>query len=336
MVGSRRFHVGSKKEVIISSGPAKTPQILELSGIGNKTILTRAGVRTLLDLPGVGENFQEHPFVGVEFKLRKGHQTFDVLNNNPAFLKQQEALFNASGTGFLAALDSTLAFLPMQQVVSRDRLRNLTRLFDSEAQTAMKNSLRSLQYGIQRAWFAEGKVAHVELVTWSRGTVDPTPNASYVSILGGVMHPTSRGSVHISSYDASLPPSLDAGFLENDFDAQALLDTVKFIQKIGQQPPFSNIVESQTAPDLSMQSDAALLDYIRNSVSGGGHMAGTAAMAPREFGGVVDSSLKVYGTQNLRVVDASIFPIQIAAHIQATVYAVAEMAASIILSSKMN
>lgn len=142
----------------------------------------------------------------------------------------------------------------MQQIVSRNRLSNLTGLFDAEAQTAKNNSLRLLQYDIQKAWFAEGKVAHVELITWSRGTVDPAPNASYVSIIGGVLVSSNISGVsmilirfniasnkprkcstlaysyrnprddyaslsvqHISSNDPLLPPSLDAGFLENEF-----------------------------------------------------------------------------------------------------------------------
>ncbi|KAI0942663.1 hypothetical protein AcW1_003229 [Taiwanofungus camphoratus] len=82
-----------------------------------------------------------------------------------------------------------------------------------------------------------------------------------------------------------------------------------------------------------MQTDDDLLEYIRSGSAGGDHPIGTAAMAPLEYGGVVDSTLKVYGTSNLRVVDASIFPLHIAAHTQSTVYAIAEKAAEMIKQS---
>jgi len=145
------------------------------------------------------------------------------------------------------------------------------------------------------------------------------------------MHPLSRGSIHIVSNDPSVYPKVDPAFLQSEFDAQLLLDAIKFVQKIGKQDPLSSIVAAQSAPDPQHQDDQSLLQYIRNGAAGGAHLVGTAAMAPFENGGVVDASLRVYGTQNLRVVDASIIPIQIGAHTQATVYALAEAAVEFII-----
>lgn len=141
---------------------------------------------------------------------------------------------------------------------------------------------------------------------------------------------------------------------------QVLLDVVKFAQGLGRAKPFSDYVAVLTNPDPGAQTDEELISYVcsfcaagqysrylqvhsRRSgseslplcyeltsvltflfVKGGDHLVGTAAMADREEGGVVDAFLKVYGTANVRVVDASIFPIHIACHTQATVYAIAE------------
>ncbi|TFY59193.1 hypothetical protein EVG20_g7881 [Dentipellis fragilis] len=342
-VGSTQYVVNAMKEVILSTGTIQTPQLLELSGIGNSTLLRSMNVSTLVDLPAVGENLQEHLFVGAQWQLKPGHLTFDILRNNLTFAAEQMALYNKTGQGWFANIDSTVIFLRLQDLVTPARFAELLQLFDASAAQAAPGSLQKMQYPIQRRWLEEGQIAISELAQASEGVIAPEAGQSYVFMLGGLSHPMSRGSVinsclrqHIASNDPLAPPAIDFGYLSHDFDVQVLLDVLKYMQNIGTQQPFASDVAVQTTPaiDSGSQSDDALITYIRSTAAGGDHLIGTAALGPKGQGGVVDSSLKVYGTANLRVVDASIIPIQVAGHSQSSAYAIAEKAAAMIKAGK--
>lgn len=153
-----------------------------------------------------------------------------------------------------------------------------------------------------------------------------------MSLLSGVMHPVSRGSVHINTTNALAPPVIVSNFLTADFDVQLLLDLFTFNNKIVATEPLSSYITAQILPPPNL-TDSDLVAYIRETFAIGDHIMGTATMASRSLGGVVDPHLKVYGTSNLRVVDVSVFPSQIASHLQATVYAIAEKAADLIKSA---
>ncbi|KAK7445488.1 hypothetical protein VKT23_014905 [Stygiomarasmius scandens] len=340
IVEDQSFAVNATREIIVSAGPVKSSQVLELSGIGNPEILSQFGIETVVELPGVGENFQEHVWAGVQWELVDGVTTFDILNNNVTFAEAALAEYRTQGTGPYSATDAALTFVWNQDVSGAKRQEELLTLFDQVVDQAPSNSLRALQYPIQRKWFAEGTVRSQEVIQLSMGAFDVEEGKSYVFALGGSIHPLARGtlvsfkisSVHIRSADPLDQPNIDPNFLGTEFDIQLNLDNVKFIQTIGRQAPFSNLIARQTHPSPDQQSDEQLLEWIRSTASSGGHLIGSNAMAPRENQGVVDSSLKVYGTTNLRVIDASIFPLPIG-HTQATVYAIAEKAAGFILGN---
>ncbi|EKM50915.1 uncharacterized protein PHACADRAFT_212832 [Phanerochaete carnosa HHB-10118-sp] len=330
--GNKTYIANATCEVILSAGTDQTPQLLELSGIGNSSILSAYDINPLVDLPGVGENFQEHPVVSVQFELIPDINTFDILRNNATFAAQQEALYAKNHTGLLTATDNTAAFVPLAKVVDAARLDDLLDIFDQSMQQGLQTGVQQQQAKFIRQWISEDSVGSVEIIGWSRGVIDPAANKSYVTLINALLHPLSRGSVHIASSDPLAPPAINPNFLAQEFDVQVLVDILKYAQKIGQTEPFASLVAAQTNPSMSAQTDDDLIAYIRSSVQGEDHHIGTAAMAPRELGGVVDGTLKVYGTTNLRVVDASIFPNHIGAHTQATVYAIAEKAADIIRS----
>lgn len=144
-----------------------------------------------------------------------------------------------------------------------------------------------------------------------------------------LMHPLSRGTTHITSTDPAKDPAVDPRWLVNPFDADVMLAAMQFNQRIldtapiqALQPSYSDIPQDATRDQL-----AAVL---RARVNTEYHYSGTLAMMPLDLGGVVDANLTVYGTQNLRVVDTSVFPVIPGAHLQAVAYAVAEKAADII------
>ncbi|KAF9556694.1 alcohol oxidase [Agrocybe pediades] len=329
---SQKYTVESAKEVILAAGAIQTPQILELSGIGNTTILKSHGVKPLIDLPQVGENLQEHLFAGVQWRLKPGQHTFDILRNNASFALEEMAKYNDTRRGLFTELDSTVAFVPTGAVMNEQGVSNLLSAFDADFENNHLSPFQRTQLQIQRTWLVEQKVAHYEIIQWSRGSIAPATNESYIVAIGGVSHPTSRGTVHISSNDSVQPPAINPRFLSTRFDELSQLALLKFVMNIGKQPQLRDVIDIQTNPDPTAQLDEDLLSWIRTSSVGGDHLIGTAVMAPQALGGVVSPELKVYGTTNLRIADASIFPLHIAAHTQATVYAIAEMAAQIIQS----
>ena len=143
------------------------------------------------------------------------------------------------------------------------------------------------------------------------------------SLTVAVMHPLSRGTCHITSADPFQPPAIDPRWLSNPVDRQVLVEALRFNELILESPPMQELQVAQFVPPAHA-GESALDQVINGGLRTEFHPSGTLAMLPLEQGGVVDPSLRVYGTQNLRVVDASIYPMIPAAHLQAVVYGVAE------------
>lgn len=143
------------------------------------------------------------------------------------------------------------------------------------------------------------------------------------SLTVAVMHPLSRGTCHITSANPFDPPAIDPRWLTNPVDRQVLVEALLFNRRILSSPPMLELQAAQFVPSLSADI-TAINQVIDNGIRTEFHPSGTCAMLPLNQGGVVDSHLRVWGTQNLRVVDASIFPLIPAAHLQAVVYGVAE------------
>jgi len=144
--------------------------------------------------------------------------------------------------------------------------------------------------------------------------------------------PLTRGTVHLNGTDPFTYPALDFRYGSNPVDYQVMLEALRFNDNLFQQPALQVLQPVQNDPPHAA-SDQQFESFLNRSLGTEYHPSGTAAMLPREDGGVVNSSLVVYGTQNLRVVDASIFPIIPAAHLEAVIYGVCEKAASIIRSA---
>lgn len=143
------------------------------------------------------------------------------------------------------------------------------------------------------------------------------------SLTVSVMHPFSRGTCYINSPDPFDPPLIDPRWLTNPVDRQVLIEALQFNRLILAAPSMLELQAAQFVPPFDAD-EAALNQVIDNGIRTEFHPSGTCAMLPLEQGGVVDSRLVVWGTQNLRVVDAGIFPLIPAAHLQAVVYGVAE------------
>ncbi|KAL1738514.1 GMC oxidoreductase-domain-containing protein [Schizophyllum fasciatum] len=154
--------------------------------------------------------------------------------------------------------------------------------------------------------------------------ITPEAGKGHCSIGGLLQRPFSRGTVHIQSSDPFAAPAIDPEFLSKKADLDLLVDSVRFIRKLAQTGAYQAAVVREVAPGPAVQTREALEKYVIENFQTVFHPVSTATMLPREDGGVVDSELRVYGTANVRVADASVIPLHIAAHPQSTVYAIAE------------
>jgi len=329
--------VTANKEVIVSAGTIKSPQILELSGIGGSAVLDAAGVAQKMDMPGVGENLQDHPRIQASYLLKSNYTSFDALKHNLTFAAEQLALWQA---GKLSAYDycaSAYSYQNWKSILGND----------SELVEAAKQVVASTENNVvnqRKLSFLtnpdySNAVAQAEFVlsdgyTGSKGYPaqgDPLYGSGFTTIIAALMHPLARGYVHIKSNNASGHPAYNPAFANNEYDLQGLVAIAKYIRKVAQTAPFSEVWTEEYEPGLKMvQTDGQWKEYVLNNTQPFYHPVGTCAMLPRADGGVVDSNLTVYGTPNLRVVDASVIPILVSGHPQTGIYGLAERAGELI------
>jgi choline dehydrogenase-like flavoprotein len=189
-------------------------------------------------------------------------------------------------------------------------------------------------------WMSDPTVPQLEVImtdgyTGLKGypaTGTPLYGKGFFALIAVVMHPLSRGNVHINASDPLGNPVIDPNYLSNQYDVDAAVAGIKACRKIATTAPLRDVWSSEYEPGLNVaNTDAEWRDYVLNATFSIYHPVGSCSMLPRKHGGVVDPSLRVYGTTNLRVVDASIIPVLVSAHIQTAVYGIAEMAADIIV-----
>ncbi|EGN94606.1 hypothetical protein SERLA73DRAFT_114907 [Serpula lacrymans var. lacrymans S7.3] len=337
-----------RKEVILAAGTFQSPQLLELSGIGNKDVLHKHGIEVLVELPGVGENLQDHVCVRTIIEIDSTIETLDILTDplvqaeHNALYLQQKGMFSSLGAAAFAYLSAANLGISLKDI------QWSTEIEDHKA------SIPSLikQYELQRRWFSDPFQAQAELIQFPGHfpSPGPDPEKRYTSIIAALLHPFSRGSVHINTADPLAPPAIDPNYFSNPADLDLLLEVLKFTLKMYKTEPILSVMKAFVMPSQEIidGGDDALREYVKQSCGPVYHPVGTAAMLPRDQGGVVDASLKVYGTSNLRVVsnfrcstlyhllmngrkvDLSVLPLEVSCHTQSVAYAIGEMAADII------
>jgi choline dehydrogenase len=257
----REQQVQVNKEVLLCGGAINSPQLLLLSGIGPADQLRTHGIALVADLPGVGNNLQNHLLL-MTHSTTKHPLTSSVHAEGIATIKSQS---------HLSVPDLQLMYAPFPL---------------SE------------------------------------------PNHSYV-ISVALMHPQSRGHLILRSTDPREHPALFANYLANPTDLQALVQGVHIVRRINQTRALAPFYAEEVAPGQQVQSDGAIVEYIRHYVRGIYHQVGTCKMGHDSLA-VVDEQLRVHGIEGLRVVDASIMPTIVNANTMAATIMIAEKIADLL------
>ncbi|KAG8160823.1 hypothetical protein KVR01_009087 [Diaporthe batatas] len=329
--------VGADKEVILCAGAFGSPQILELSGIGSKEILKVAGVPCLVDLPGVGENLQDHLNYGPSVEIDVDIETLDNFTTDPAVAEKERQEYEQSRTGVLSeGAAYSFAYWPLQLFNTASEEADLKRLLEEyrEAGDSRYQShhdfVRTMIMDRQEA-SATVFMTRIQRYT-TAGSKAP---GNYMTVVAMLSHPFSRGSSHIHVADPHGSPIIDFKYLSHPLDAEILARHTIQIERLLEQPTYASILKpggNRLPAEYNdvMRTPEEAKEAISKYGATNYHPCGTCAMATADLGGVVDGELRVYGTSNLRICDASIFPVIPRGNILTTVYAVAESGAEMI------
>jgi choline dehydrogenase-like flavoprotein len=284
-----------------------------------------------------GENVQDHGQAIMTWERKDRGFTLDTFRNNATFAQQQLALYANNSSNPPSILDETfpaIAYVPLSTIVDPATAEELIAEAAAHVRASKAPFKRTLEQQLAFLQHHSETVSQIELIIadeFAATTVTPMPNKTYVTLSASPQHLLSRGSVHISSNNASIPPVINLNSFSVPYDIKLAVAGLAFLRKIAAAQEYAAIFGTEVAPGPGVD--------LRNYTVGAGfgveyHTVGSASMIPQDQGGVVDSFLKVYGTLNVRVVDASIIPLHLSAHPSCTIYGIAEKAADMILSGK--
>ena len=333
--------LAAKQEVILAAGALKTPHVLELSGIGERALLQRHDIEVIVENANVGENLQEHGFVPFSWEVADGQVTGEALRN-PDIAKVAMEAWQQSGAGPLGLCPIHSAYMTLPELQDDELLSLVDEHLNNKA---LSPGLRA-QYDLLRRLLEDENEpsgqytlapfqALPEKGPSMKGIFGMTEPENFLSIVSVLNRPFSRGTVHLNSADPKANPIFDPRFFSHPLDMELHARHVRWLETLAWTEPMASLLKPN-GRRLQESSKNTTLDEARELVRERFlthyHVAGSTAMMPLDRGGVVDSRLKVYGTTNLRVVDAGVFPLIPRGNIQTTVYAVAEKAADIIVA----
>ncbi|KAF2737810.1 alcohol oxidase [Polyplosphaeria fusca] len=313
--------ITSDEEVILAAGTIHTPGILQRSGIGPKDLLTAANISTKVELPGVGQNFQDHAMSSLFYNMQTDVQPNPMtMFMNQTLMKQAREEYEKNKTGPLTLSGGNSgAFLPLS-MTTNDTTTLLTALAAQSPSTYLPNNTHpTILTG-----YAHQLSALATLYSTRDNAAFEYPISSLASMLA-FLKPLSRGTVHINPASPLAEPHVTYRTLTNPLDLELLLHGLKTYRRLYSTPSAQTLGPQEIMPGAAVSTDEQWRAWARKNVSPSFyHPVGTAALGRRERGGVVGPDLRVHGIEGLRVVDASVMPLIPGTHTSSTVYAVAE------------
>jgi choline dehydrogenase len=290
----REAHAG--REIVVSGGSINSPQLLELSGIGQPERLRKLGIEIRHALPGVGENLRDHYAPRTRWSIGAKEITFNDRGRGLGLVGQalRYALFGQGMLGMVAA--------PIRAFV-RSR---------------------------------EGLEAPDLLLGWVPMLTELGPKGPEISSQSGVtcyahpMRPESKGSIHIVAADARRPPAIHFNFLSSPVDAELTARAVRIARAVMTAPALGPLQVTEIAPGAARTTDDEILDWVRSAAETTYHPVGTCKMGADPMA-VVDAQLRVHGIEALRVADASIMPTLTSGNTNAPSIMIGEKAADMVL-----
>lgn len=299
LLGGREHYIGANREVLICAGAIQSPQLLELSGIGDPARLAGLGIPLVASLPAVGENLSDHLQVRCTYETSEP-VTINDLMRSPYHKAKAALSYLFARKGLLANTSST-----------------------AHAITRTDENLERPDVMI-RIYHISGKDRY------SRSVGGGIDRYSGFSIGGFVLYPKSRGAIHIRSADPTVPPTIQPNYLEHPEDRAATLALLKLVRKVASQPPLQRYIVGERRPGPEMRADADLMDYVRETGQTAWHTVGTCRMGA-STDSVVDTRLRVHGVDRLRVIDASVMPTIVSSNTNAPAIMIGERGAQFVL-----
>jgi choline dehydrogenase-like flavoprotein len=335
-VNGERHVARANKEVVLSAGAFGSPTILELSGIGDENLLKSFGIEVVVPNSNVGENLQDHPMFMMSLEAAKDSDSWDSMSD-PALLGEALRLLQEKKPGPLSGGLNAMAFMPVIGAMSSEDREK----FKTDVSDLINDGMRN-----------ENEAQKIKSKRVESILLDPTDSTAYLSaapagfipemaaqgikclsLVGALVHPLSRGFCHIQSKDPQAAPMIDPKYLSHPLDLEAFAHHALQMSKMSSVEPLASMFKPEGKSNmpggvLSNIDEAKI--WAKEAASTQFHPTSTCAMMSKELGGVVNERLIVYGTTNLRVVDASIFPMVPKGPITSTVYAMAERASDMI------
>ncbi|EPS44193.1 hypothetical protein H072_1877 [Dactylellina haptotyla CBS 200.50] len=332
------YNVQATEEVIVSAGSVQSPQILELSGIGNPSVLAAANIPLKYANSKVGEQLQDRIMTVMIYEILSNVSNQDPLLTT-AGLAEAQAEYDTYHTGLLTVVPTDFAYVPLKYYLNETYTNYLSTLVtgnDSRTDNIKSKLNYTLELGSMEFVFDPNQLFPV---------VPQEAGKKYGTVFQMLQYPFSTGNVHIPpapgpglKTDSSTPPIINPKYYEGDgvVDMYTMAAGNVFADSIAKTSPLSQIIVKRVFPEEPPAGEQMdWVQFVKDATISDWHPVGTCAMRGGPGGsskGVVDEKLKVYGVKNLRVVDASIIPIQISSHLQGTVYAIAEKGANLILT----
>jgi choline dehydrogenase-like flavoprotein len=296
-------------DIIISAGAVDTPKLLLLSGIGPKDELSSHGISSVIDLPGVGKNLQDHLYVRSTVQVADDHHDRAKWAEEKV-MQEARSQFEKDGTGPLSILynSAVVGFFRDEKLYETKEFADLPK----EVQAYIKAPTNP---------------------TWEQAVCCPTmtpfsdPAKTYLTNVVFGMVPQSRGTVTLASANVSDAPIIDPNFLAHPFDRRNLIEAVKISNGLLTSPPNARVTIADYETPKSM-SDEDVLRHIQELGGSTFHPAGTAKMGRKDDEmAVIDTNFKVRGMEGLRVADLSVTPRLPNCHTVSTGYLIGETAA---------